>query len=209
MLESMRHVLTWPGMTVDVPNWVRNCTECAQTKVDRNKYGKLPTKTVEARPWAEVAVGSIGPFGPKKWRALTMIDTSTRLLEMAAMENGDTSGVVERVHRTINNKLRAERIDTFSEWENCLSAHHTAIGMTPGQATFGRDVLFDVPMEVDWQQQQEKRDAQSVRASKRENESRLEHDYAPDELVMVARGDKRYSQLRILHLEEVRNIKQK
>ncbi|OWY96169.1 hypothetical protein PHMEG_00033631 [Phytophthora megakarya] len=36
---------------------------------------------MEVRPWAEIAVDSLGPLGSEnRWRALTIIDTSTRLL---------------------------------------------------------------------------------------------------------------------------------
>ncbi|KAE9275407.1 hypothetical protein PF008_g29360 [Phytophthora fragariae] len=51
MLESVKAALTWPGMTESVRQWVRNCEQCARSKSRAGKFGKLPTKTVEVRPW--------------------------------------------------------------------------------------------------------------------------------------------------------------
>ncbi|KAF4029285.1 hypothetical protein GN244_ATG18995 [Phytophthora infestans] len=61
------------------------------------------------------------------------------------------------VHRCINEKLRSKSITTKAEWENGLSAvayalltsHHTMVGCSPSQPAFGRDMMCDVPYEVD------------------------------------------------------------
>ncbi|GMF47594.1 unnamed protein product [Phytophthora fragariaefolia] len=188
---------------------------------------------------------------------MTIIDTSTRLLEIAAMidrksaeaarivdqrwlnryprperciydqgsefaaeftELLDSYGVqrdgttakkpqanstIKRVHRTINDKLRTEQITTLRECENCLSAvmfatrakHHTAIGLSPGQAAVGRDILFDYRTTVNWEQQQKRKEEQIQKNHARENSKRSEHEYRPDDQVMVARNNLRAPKL--------------
>ncbi|KAF4037823.1 Integrase zinc binding domain [Phytophthora infestans] len=189
MLESVKASLRWPGMTTDVNNWVRNCEECAKPKTARTKYGKLPTKTMEVRPWAEMAVDSNGPFGKQKWKALTIIDTSTRLVEIAPVadefrkeftkllksygvekagitaKHPQANGVIERVHRAINNTLRTESMKNFGDRENCLSAvmfalraqYQTATSLSSSQPAFGRDMLSDFQTQANWNQQQHKK----------------------------------------------------
>ncbi|OWY90382.1 Rapid-growth-like protein 25, partial [Phytophthora megakarya] len=86
-------------------------------------------------------------------------------------KNPQANGVIERVHRTINNKLRTTAISNRGEWENCLSSvmfalraqYHTMTKMSPSQAVFGREMLFDVPSEVDWQRQQKHKELQVKR----------------------------------------------
>ncbi|POM64275.1 Pol protein [Phytophthora palmivora] len=232
MIESVKAALTWPGMTESIRSWVRNCKTCARSKDRKAKYGKIPAKTVEVRPWAEIAVDTLGPLGTKHhWRALTIIDTSTRLLEIANMDDGtsaEAARIVDQVwfnryprperciydqgpefrkefrellqkrsHRSINNKLRTESISTKEEWENLLSSvmfvmraqHHTMTGLAASQAAFGQDMLFDVPVEVDWKQQQQRKQRQIQKAVQRENQGRLEHEYCPEDLVMISRSD--------------------
>ncbi|KAF0731356.1 hypothetical protein Ae201684_011419 [Aphanomyces euteiches] len=45
---------------------------------------------ITTQPWAEIAVDLIGPFGSQKFRAITIIDTATRLLEMAPISTPDS-----------------------------------------------------------------------------------------------------------------------
>ncbi|OWZ05743.1 hypothetical protein PHMEG_00022109 [Phytophthora megakarya] len=42
MLESLKATLTWPGMTISVRSWVRNCKQCAWNKDRGPRCGKLP-----------------------------------------------------------------------------------------------------------------------------------------------------------------------
>ncbi|OWZ04668.1 Pol Polyprotein [Phytophthora megakarya] len=118
-------------------------------------------------------------------------------------KNPQANGVVERAHRTINNKLRTDSITNMGEWENCLSAvmfamraqHHTMMALSPSQAAFGRDMLFDCRTEVDWSQQQRRKNEQIQRATNRENAARLKHEFQPEEMVMVSRSNQRAPKL--------------
>lgn len=110
MLESLKATLTWSGMTESVRQWIRNCEQCARSKSRAGKFGKLPTKTVEVRPWGEIAVDTLGPVEGGQWRALTIIDTSTRLVEIAAMQDGTSAEAAHIVDQVWFNRYpRPER----------------------------------------------------------------------------------------------------
>ncbi|KAG3118157.1 hypothetical protein PI125_g3160 [Phytophthora idaei] len=67
--------------------------------------------------------------------------------------------------------------------------------LSPSQAAFGRDMLFDYPSKVDWWQQQQRKQLQLERANQRENANRDEREYQPEDWVMVTRDDPRSPKL--------------
>ncbi|KAE8912425.1 hypothetical protein PF005_g15379 [Phytophthora fragariae] len=69
-------------MEADVHKLVDNCIVCLKAKHPTTRFGKLPPKSVEVRPWFEIAVDSIDPYGKKRVSALTIIDIATRLIEI-------------------------------------------------------------------------------------------------------------------------------
>lgn len=82
MVNTIGQVFYWRGMEPDVRKLTDNCLACLKAKHPTTRYGKLPPKSVEVWPWFEIAVDSIGPYGRKGFRALTIIDTTTRLIEI-------------------------------------------------------------------------------------------------------------------------------
>ncbi|EGZ16399.1 hypothetical protein PHYSODRAFT_509657 [Phytophthora sojae] len=90
MYQTMKTSLWWKGMEAHIVQYVRNYLACTKSKHPIVKYGKLPAKTVVVRPWFEVAIDSIEPYGKNKFRALTMIDTSTRLTEIQPVDDASS-----------------------------------------------------------------------------------------------------------------------
>lgn len=195
----------------------------------------------------EIAIDSLGPF-QGKYRALTIIDTSTRLVTIVAtykgtslesaqavdrrwfneyprpqrcifdqgpefgrefqelllsygvkskpttVKNPQANSIVERVHGTINNKLRTCRFESTDEWESYLSnvtfslraTYHTMLGCSPAQAAFQRDMFLDLTHKTDWQEQYKRKLEQAKAANARENAKRVPHRYAPDDRVLVS-----------------------
>lgn len=100
MTQSIKAALYWRGMDKDIKRWVHKCKVCATSKHLPQAYGKIPQKTVEVRPWNEIAVDSIGPIGKGRWRAISIMDTSTRLLELAVQEDpssAEAARIVDQV----------------------------------------------------------------------------------------------------------------
>ncbi|OWZ15768.1 Pol Polyprotein [Phytophthora megakarya] len=110
MLESLKEVMTWPGMTEAVCQWVRNCATCARSKVSGQKYRKIRKKTIEVCPWAEIAVDTLDPRGKHGWRAMTIIDTSTQLVGIISMTDGTSAEAARIVDQAWFNRYpRPER----------------------------------------------------------------------------------------------------
>lgn len=251
MTQSIKAALYWKRMDADIKEYVARCRTCATSKKHHQGYGQIPEKTVHLKPWSEIVIDSIGPLGKGKWRAISIMDTTTRLLELVVQEDPSSAeaariidqvcsnryprpqrcifdggsefklefrellesygvqavpttacspqanSTIERVHRTINDKLRTETIEMLADWENCLSSvayairasHHTMIGCSPAQDAFNRDMVFDIPYVADWEAQQLAKQAQVAKATARENAGRNAHEYAPGDLVMVSRND--------------------
>jgi len=89
MEATIRQIFTWPGLKPQVEEWCRTCHRCQIFKKQRKKYGHLPAKKAETKPWSRVNVDFIGPYpirtpkGSHELRAMTMIDPSTGWFEIA------------------------------------------------------------------------------------------------------------------------------
>ncbi|KAG3207063.1 hypothetical protein PC128_g385 [Phytophthora cactorum] len=246
------HVVPQQACWTNLRDLQQRYLQIERIKSNKLEDGNLPANTTEIRPWVEIAVDIIGPFGPQRWWAMTIIDTSTMLVEIAAIsdcssaeaarivnqwwynryprpercicshgvefrvefqellqgyavqrlsttKNPRANEVIDQVCRTIDDKLRSEQVFTRVEWEKCLSAvmfsfrdqHHMVMSPTPGQAAFGRDMLFDIPAKVSSRLQQEPKDTQAHRTNCQEDDERIFHEYGPDDLVLVAMSDRR------------------
>ena len=65
------------------------------------------------------------------------------------------------------------------------STYHTVLKSTPGAAIFGKDMLFDIPYVADWNVIGKHRQEQVESTNRRENKSRLPHDYAIGDKVLI------------------------
>ncbi|DBA05126.1 TPA: hypothetical protein N0F65_004976 [Lagenidium giganteum] len=99
MHVTMAHVFMWPNMGHDVKSYVAKCVTRRRSKHPTVHYGKLPTKATTVNPWFEIAVDSIGPYGPNKFRAITIVDTSTRLMELQPVADGSSAEATVIVDR--------------------------------------------------------------------------------------------------------------
>ena len=47
---TMKSVMFWPKMATEIKNFVKDCQDCKNAKPQR-KYGKLPEKQEDNKPW--------------------------------------------------------------------------------------------------------------------------------------------------------------
>jgi hypothetical protein len=79
----------WKNMRETIKHVCGKCTNCQLTKPKTKKYGKLPEKTANIKPWETVCVDLIGPYPIGKGKdetilhAMTMIDPATGWFEIA------------------------------------------------------------------------------------------------------------------------------
>ena len=89
-----------------VTAFCKTCRTCQLFKKQRKKYGHLPPKEAEARPWSRVNVDLIGPYvvrtptATHTLRALTMIDPVTCWFEVTAIPDKNASTVMEAFNNT-------------------------------------------------------------------------------------------------------------
>ena len=54
--ETIRQHLWWSKMRDQITNYVKSCPLCQKTKRRQKKYGWLPPKIAEAKPWNRLCV---------------------------------------------------------------------------------------------------------------------------------------------------------
>ena len=87
---TIRQHYTWNGLRETVQAVCSKCHTCQITKRSHKKYGHLPEKEAECRPWEKLCVDLIGPYTMDRkgksrplilW-CVTMIDPATGWFEM-------------------------------------------------------------------------------------------------------------------------------
>ena len=116
------------------------------------------------------------------------------------VKNPRANAVLERVHGVFGDMMRTagldmadtvndDMIDQFLDsaaWAIC-STHHTVLGMSPGAAVFGRDMLFDIPHLADWKAVGERRQHLVSQNNARENKQRVDFDWAVGDRALLAK----------------------
>jgi NADH:ubiquinone oxidoreductase subunit len=113
--------------------------------------------------------------------------------------NPQANAMVERVHQTLGNLIRAAQITGKSDldedfgWKGILAACrqavrstvHTTTKATPTQLVFGRDAILNVGFEANWQYIKDRKQKLILHNNRRENAKRIPHTYAVGDRVMV------------------------
>ncbi|KAG7345279.1 reverse transcriptase RNA-dependent DNA polymerase [Nitzschia inconspicua] len=86
------------GLKQRVEEYVSTCDSCQRNKNPGRGVGELPPRQATELPFEQVAVDSIGPWeitiqgiGVIKFKALTIIDTATLLVEAGRVENSSSA----------------------------------------------------------------------------------------------------------------------
>ena len=114
------------------------------------------------------------------------------------VKNPQANAIIERIHGVIGDMMRTRQLDMSETIEDTMiedplvdaawairSTYHTVLKSTPGAAIFGRDMLFDIPYVADWNDIGRRRQEQVESTNKRENKSRLPHDYAIGHKILI------------------------
>jgi transposase InsO family protein len=118
------------------------------------------------------------------------------------VRNPQANAVIERIHGVVGDMMRTYKVenindddaDPFSGIVSAIcwavrSTYHTTLQATPGQLVFGRDMIFNIRHEADWQLIRERKRARTERNNAQENAKRREHDYAEGEKVLINKAD--------------------
>ena len=118
--------------------------------------------------------------------------------------NPQANSIIERVHQVIHNMIRSMGLEDARDlghygWTGVLAAvrHaircsvHTTTRATPTQLAFNRDAILNISFEADWQYMRERKQKRIVQNNKRENATRIYHQYSVGDEVMVHRDPNR------------------
>ena len=111
MAKTLGLVVYWPNMSKDIRQLCTMCNLCQPAKRTKTKYGKLPQRDLEMRPWHTVCVDCIGPFSIKTKddegnthkqtvRTLTIIDPATGWFKIGHIPDDDFNS--QRVSQLMN-----------------------------------------------------------------------------------------------------------
>ena len=122
-------------------------------------------------------------------------------VRVTTTRNPQANSVLERVHLTIGNMLRTmelydselPELENIGKWDGVLAAVmlavrstvHTTLKVTPAQAVFGRDMLLNIPVKVDWKEIKNNKQKEINRNNSKENKNRIPHDYHVGEKVLI------------------------
>ncbi len=108
------------------------------------------------------------------------------------------NAILEHIYVVLGNMFRTSELDmakmvkpsdidvflSDAAWAIC-STYHTGLKASPGEAIFGRDMLFDIPFIADWQKIGEHRQRLTDLNNACENEGRIDHDYNVGQTVLL------------------------
>jgi hypothetical protein len=105
--ETIHQHFTWQNLAQDVQQYCSTCATCQEQKKSTRKYGLLPTKTHDPKPWYDVAVDLMGPWTlPSSGHikppllVLSIMDMATNFLESIALPDKTARTVAISFDRT-------------------------------------------------------------------------------------------------------------
>ena len=109
--QTIRQHFYWKGLRQHVQEVCKKCPTCQLTKKKTTKYGHLPPKAAETKPWEVLCVDLIGPYKIKQPKrkgknkdlelfCLTMIDPATGWFEMVRIPNKEAITIADLAEQT-------------------------------------------------------------------------------------------------------------
>ena len=113
-------------------------------------------------------------------------------------EKPQANAIIERIHQVLGDMLRTydlknAALDTDGPWGEFLSGiawavrstYHTTLHITPCEIVFGRNMIHDMGYIVDWKSISKHKNTVILRNNKRENKTRIKHDYTVGDMVLL------------------------
>jgi hypothetical protein len=172
-----------------------------KTKKADEVSNAVETTWLTRYPWPQEIVFDAGSEFKAEFRQ--MIEKEYRIkAKPITVRNPQSNGIVERIHGVIGDMFRSYEFANVNEQDDdpfagivtaicwaLRSTYHTTLKSTPGQLVFGRDMIFNIGHEADWKLIQERKRTRIEYNNARENQRRIEHDYAVGERVLITKAD--------------------
>jgi transposase InsO family protein len=97
LLDTIQMHFYAPGLQQQVENITRQCNACQRHKNVGRPYGELAAREAALTPWSDLSINTIGPWTLQvsnqqvEFKALTIIDTVTNLVELVRLDNGSAA----------------------------------------------------------------------------------------------------------------------
>ncbi len=117
-----------------------------------------------------------------------------------SVRNPQANAILERVHQTLGNMVRAfeledHYLDEDDPWAGILNAaafairstYHTTLKASPGQLVFGRDMIFNIKHVANWHAIKERKQKIIQKNNENENSKRIRHEYKVGDKVLLER----------------------
>ena len=103
--------------------------------------------------------------------------------------NPQANTIVERIHQVVGNMVQTHEVQPSTKedpWVGVLAAiaytvcstYHTTLQATPSELAFGRDMIFNIQHEANWEPIHSSRKQARIASNKQcKNAKRIEHDY--------------------------------
>ncbi|GFH56268.1 hypothetical protein CTEN210_12744 [Chaetoceros tenuissimus] len=114
------------------------------------------------------------------------------------IKNPQANAILERVHLVIHNMIRTHELDNIifdalDPWSQILAqvafaircSHHRTLEASPAQLVHHRDMIFNIAHTANWSAIQKSKQQQINKDNERENKSRVSHDYAVGDKVLI------------------------
>ena len=130
-----------------------------------------------------------------------LLDSYGIKVKATTIKNPQSNAMIERVHLTIGDSLRAmnlsERKYDETSAHGILQAiawglrttYHTSLRTSPGQLTFGQDMVVPATYLANWRHINDRRKKSVLYDNARENRTRIAHDYNVGDYVYVISKD--------------------
>ncbi|KAL4280893.1 hypothetical protein GQ457_03G018320 [Hibiscus cannabinus] len=163
MYKDLKPLYWWPGMKVDISNYVSRCLTCQKVKAEhRAPTGLLQPLKFPQWKWERITMDFVTglPITPRKndsvWVIVDRLTKSAHFipvrkslgtrLNLSTAFHPQTDGQSERVIQILEDMLRACVIDFGKNWERSIllvefaynNSYQSSIQMAPFEALYGR-----------------------------------------------------------------------
>ncbi|OWY97080.1 LOW QUALITY PROTEIN: Pol Polyprotein [Phytophthora megakarya] len=191
-----------PGKTVITRPWFEAAIDSiGPYEIQSRNNDRHYDSTREIQAVTDASSNEAAYIFDRLWGFFELLESYDITAVPTTTHNPQANGITERLHRVIGDKMRTQRIGAHLDLENFLhnakftlraSVHSTMPGVSPAQATFGRDMIFD-------RAQHARKLEQVCKNNLRENAGRRAWKYQSGDRILLKRDGNINSKLTTLY----------
>jgi hypothetical protein len=161
----------------------------------------VETTWLSRYPWPQEVTFDAGTEFKAEFRKMIEEDYHIKAKPIT-IRNPQANAIIERIHGVVGDMIRTFNVNELDNAHNhpfegfvasicwaVRSTYHTTLNATPGQLVFGRDMIFNIRHQADWQLINQRKRVRIDDNNLRENAKRISHDYTIGERVLITKAD--------------------